>query len=87
MEYAEQADVLRIEMLSHNSRNACAKVALLSRHISAQLRINHRLRTPLPASTFSNVNVLYLEKSSIPWKSKTTSGNDRPYKLRKLNTR
>ena len=65
MEYAEQADVLRIVMLSHNPRDACAKVALLSRHISAQLRINHLLRTPPPASTFSNVNHLYLEMIDV----------------------
>lgn len=63
--YPEQAEVLRIVMLSHNPTYACAKVTLLSLHSSAQPRFNYHLRTPLRASTFSNVNHLYLEMMDV----------------------
>ena len=63
--YPEQAEVVKIVMLSHNPGNTCVEVTLLSRHIRAQPRIKDLLRTPLPASAFSKVNLLFLEKPPI----------------------
>jgi len=84
--YPEQAEVLKIAMLSHNPRNTCVKVTLLSRHIRAQPRIKDLLRTPLPAGAFSKVNLLFLEKPPISvWNAKKNE-NVRRCVLRKLNT-
>jgi hypothetical protein len=85
--YPEQAEVLKIAMLSHNPRNTCAKVTLLSRHIRAQPRIKDLLRTPLPASAFSKVNLLFLQKPPISVGNAKKYENVRPCVLRKLTLR
>jgi hypothetical protein len=77
----------KIAMLSHNPRNTCVEVTLLRRHIRAQPRIKDLLRTPLPASAFSKVNLLFLQKPPVSVGNEKKHENVRPSVLRKLTLR